>query len=251
MTGANKARPHLASPAGREHPAPPQPRDLIVQKVDVRQAATNDDDVGIENVDDGGQTARRTRDIALQRVGGGVIAAGGARENLGHRAPGARASLVIGSQRRAGEIRLDAPALSAIALRLRCIARVRPGQWSVAPFAGDRVRTDERRTAHDEPAPVPVPRITPNTTAAPAAAPSAASDTAKQFASLAMRTSRARRTDRSSRSGRPISHTELAFLTRPVDGARAPGIPTPTVPRPPARFSSSTVSETMASSVAS
>ena len=62
----------------------------------------------------------------------------------------ARASLVIGGERRTGQIRLDAPALSAIALRLRFIARVRPGQWHVPPFAGDRVRTDQRRTAHND-----------------------------------------------------------------------------------------------------
>ena len=136
--------------------------------------------------------ARRTRDVALQRVGGGAIAAARrARRSRGTECSDARASLVFGGQRRAGEIGLDASAFSAIALRLRLLVRVRPGQWIVAPFAGDArsapVSGSPRTTM---PAPVPVPRITPNTTAAPAAAPSAASDTAKQLASLAMRTSR-------------------------------------------------------------
>jgi hypothetical protein len=108
--------------------------------------------------------------------------------------------------------------------------------------------------------------ITPNTTAAPAAAPSVASEIAKQFASLAIRTGRPSRDERSSRSGRPISQTELAFLTKPVVGEIAPGIPTPTVAvpslarldrerapdgKPRARTSSSITTETIAASVAS
>ena len=126
---------------------------------------------------------------------------------------------MFGRQRRTGEIGLDAAASSAIAVRRRLVFRICPRQWIVAPFAGDRVR--RRRAAAPRttrPAPVPVPRMTPNTTSAPAAAPSAASDIAKQFASLAMRTGRPSTDVRSSRSGRPISQTELAFLTRPVDG---------------------------------
>jgi len=51
------------------------------------------------------------------------------------------------------------------------------------------------------PAPEPVPIITANTSALPAAAPSTASDTARQLASLAMRTSRSSRRARSRSSG--------------------------------------------------
>ena len=73
--------------------------------------------------------------------------------------------------------------------------------------------------------------MTPKTTSAPAAAPSHASDSAKQLASFASRTLRPSTRSRSSRRGRPFSHVELAFFTRPVAGEMAPGMPMPTVPR--------------------
>ena len=93
-----------------------------------------------------------------------------------------------------------------------------------------------RRTT--TPPPVPVPTMTPNTTSAPAAAPSHASDSAKQFASLASRTSRPSARSRSCCRGLPLSHVEFAFFTRPVAGEIAPGIPTPTVPGDPVSASS-------------
>jgi hypothetical protein len=93
--------------------------------------------------------------------------------------------------------------------------------------------------------------MTPNTTSAPAAAPSTASDTARQLASLARRTSRARRPERSAPKGLPLSQVELAFLTSPVAVDTVPGMPTPTVPTPPAMRSSSDTSPTTASTVAS
>ena len=73
------------------------------------------------------------------------------------------------------------------------------------------------------PPPVPVPTMTPKTTSAPAAAPSHASDSAKQFASLASRTGRPSARSRSCWSGRPISHVEFAFFTRPGRGRDGPG----------------------------
>ena len=79
--------------------------------------------------------------------------------------------------------------------------------------------------------------ITPKTTCAPAPAPSLASDSAKQFASLASRTGRPSARSRSCCSGWPMSQVELAFLTSPVAGDTAPGIPTPTVPRSPVALS--------------
>ena len=69
------------------------------------------------------------------------------------------------------------------------------------------------------PPPTPVPRITPNTTRAPCHAPSIASDSAKQLASFASRTSRARRVSRSCCSGLPLSQVEFAFFTRRVPDA--------------------------------
>ena len=90
------------------------------------------------------------------------------------------------------------------------------------------------------PPPTPVPRITPKTTRAPAPAPSTASESAKQFASFSMRTTRPKARSRSSFSGRPMSQVELAFLTRPVSRESAPGMPIPTAPSPISRTSAAT-----------
>jgi hypothetical protein len=101
------------------------------------------------------------------------------------------------------------------------------------------------------PPPTPVPRITPNTTAAPAPAPSTASEIAKQLASLATRTGRPSRSERSASSGWPISQVALAFFTSPVAGERAPGMPTPMQRTGPARCSRPETTSTTAASVAS
>jgi len=99
------------------------------------------------------------------------------------------------------------------------------------------------------PPPVPVPTMTPKTQDAPAAAPSLASESAKQFASFANRIGRSSSADRSSDSAFPFSQVELAFLTRPVAGEIAPGIPTPTLACRPIRDSISRTSCAMLSSV--
>ncbi len=98
---------------------------------------------------------------------------------------------------------------------------------------------------------MPVPRITPNTTSAPAAAPSAASETARQLASLASRTARPSRRSKSAWNGRPLSHVELAFLTRPVAGEIAPGMPSPTVQGAPTAASAAATTDTRRSIVPS
>ncbi len=100
------------------------------------------------------------------------------------------------------------------------------------------------------PPPVPVPTITPKTTRAPAAAPPLASDSAKQLASLANRSGRPMRRERSRSKGWPFSQTEFAFLTRPVAGEMTPGMPIPTVPRSPISRSTSATRPAMARRVA-
>ena len=91
--------------------------------------------------------------------------------------------------------------------------------------------------------------MTPKTTSAPAAAPSVASDSAKQLASLANRTGRSSRRDRSSASGRPFSQVEFEFLISPVAGEIVPGMPTPTVPVAPVACSMSRTRPHTAASV--
>lgn len=120
--------------------------------------------------------------------------------------------------------------------------------WSHSPaIAFGPVST---RPCTTTPPPVPVPRITPNTTGAPAAAPSVASESAKQFASFAIRTGRPSTRARSRSAGWPFRHVELEFLSRPVAGEIASGCPIPTVAFFPASSSSSPItSPRIASSV--
>ena len=51
---------------------------------------------------------------------------------------------------------------------------------------------------------------------------------------------------RSRSKGWPFSQTEFAFLTRPVAGEMAPGMPMPTVPRSPASRSTASTRPAMA-----
>ena len=58
---------HLVMLAAREHPARPQPRQLLVQVCQLRDAAAEHDHVGVEQVDHRGQRARQPRGVAVQR----------------------------------------------------------------------------------------------------------------------------------------------------------------------------------------
>ena len=92
--------------------------------------------------------------------------------------------------------------------------------------------------------------MTPKTQAAPAAAPSLASDNAKQLASFANRSGRSSSAERSWARGWPFSHVEFAFLTSPVAGDSAPGMPMPTLARCPICASISVTRPAIAESVA-
>ena len=138
---------------------------------------------------------------------------------------------------------------SSPALAGRLVLATAAGCVPTHPLSRWRQRSGAHRTTM--PPPVPVPRITPKTTSWPAPAPSVASDSAKQLASFSRRTGLASARARSSRSGRPINQVELAFLTRPVAGEIAPGMPMPTCPRPPAAVSATSTSCLTASTVAS
>ena len=102
------------------------------------------------------------------------------------------------------------------------------GLWPHSPAT--RFRPSDQRPPTTTPAPVPVPRMAAKTVPNPAPAPSAASLSARQFASLAMRTGRPRRAARSVSSRPPFNQVLFAPRTSPVVGERLPGIPTPTVP---------------------
>ena len=72
--------------------------------------------------------------------------------------------------------------------------------------------------------------MTPKTTSAPAAAPSVASETAKQLASLAMRTSRPSRALEIGLERPAEQPGRVGVLDQAGRGDSVPGMPTPTVP---------------------
>ena len=166
--------------------ARPQARHVVVEPVEVGQAAAEHDDVRVEDVDHLRQRSRQPLLVARAASPRTRHRRCGARDDLG-RVEDCRRRLRGRAPGRAGEQRLDAAAPAAIAL----------GGWRArraADCGPTRRRWRWRRRAPGHrttmPPPTPVPRMTPNTTSAPAAAPSVASESAKQLASLAMRTSR-------------------------------------------------------------
>ena len=147
---------------------------------------------GIEDVDHVRQRAREALLVARERRLARRIAGRGA-PRRSPRAASVRAgrAQVIAREARTRQERLDAARAAAEARRARAARR----RAATAADCGPTRRRcafgpSSTRPRTTMPAPTPVPRITPNTTSAPAPAPSIASDSAKQFASLVMRTSR-------------------------------------------------------------
>ena len=160
----------------------------------------------------------------------------GARGDLLGGEPLARRPRMVGLEAGPGHPGLHAARAPAPALRARD-ARRRSAQGSgLWPHSPPMPRGPSiSAPSNTSPPPQPVPRMTPNTERAPAPAPSTASDRAKQLASLASRTGRPSCASRSRRNGWPLSQVELAFCTSPLAGDIEPGMPMPTLPRPPAR----------------
>ena len=129
------------------------------------------------------------------------------------------------------------------------LLRLHPGQRVVAPFARDAVAPLQQRARRTRrPPPMPVPRMTAKTVPNPAPAPSAASLSARQLASLAMRTGRPRRAARSASSRPPFSQVLFAPRTSPVVGRKAAGDADarPSPRSPSSRSAASTSSPTSA-----
>ena len=122
-----------------EHPAPPQRGHLRVQPRQRRQAAPEDDDVRVQQVDHAGQGARQPLRVALQG-GLAVRIARGCPRGDGHGVE--RAAVpggVVAGQGWPAQPRLDALRLAAVASQRSPLARFAPGQRVVAPFAGQPV----------------------------------------------------------------------------------------------------------------
>jgi hypothetical protein len=147
-----------------------------------------------------------------------------------------------------GQPCLDAAVVAAETARARTLVVPRPWQRIVAPLTGNCIGAGENLSGHHDAGPDPG---TPKTTLAPAPAPSTASDSAKQLASLVMRTGRASMAARSRAIGWPLRHTEFDPRSKPVAREIDPGVPTPTVAAPRGRARSRSAASTSAATAAS
>src|SRR5215208_4855866 len=114
-------------------------RKIAVELVDLRQAAADDDHVGIEDVDDMGHGAPEPVDVAPERRARVAVAGAHRGDDLLRleRPPGF--SGVIGCHRRPGQERLDAALPAAVARRAGPLVVARRREGIVAPLAGDAV----------------------------------------------------------------------------------------------------------------
>ena len=199
----------------------------------MRQAAAEHDHVGVEHVD------HRAR---------GRAPAGPRSEPASPRPPDRRAPplddalgafqarrlwrVVVGGEPGPREVASRCSRCGRSSRRAPAARRPRPRQRVVPPLAGDRVRAGEDAAVHDDAAADagargsrrrPRARRPPRRRSPPRARSSWRRSRSARAAP--------RRADRSRSSGWPLSHVEFAFLTRPVAGEIAPGMPTPTLPR--------------------
>ena len=128
-----------------------------IEALHIAHAATDDDDVRIENIDHVGEGLAEQQ---VQPVHGepGDMIMGTGRSNLGERETAFGPGLVPGLQRRAADEGFDAAALAAVALwPLR-------QQDVVPPLPGDAVVTVEDLAVDDDTGPDPSAMMMPNTT---------------------------------------------------------------------------------------
>ena len=122
-----------------------------VEHVQVREPASEDDDVRVENVDDVGERTAEVIDVAREDGTGSRISSGGAHGDLRRRARHPARGAVRLLEGRAGEQRLDAATASAVAGGARRIDGV------VAPLARDVLRAGPHAPFLNDAAPHPRP----------------------------------------------------------------------------------------------
>ena len=225
----------------------------LVEAGDVREAAAEDDHVGVEDVDDARERAghpvlvarERGRRPGVARPGRGGDLVRAARPRPSPRGGRARGPARRGTSRCSRVLPHQQAGPGPLVLR-------GPRERVVAPLAGDRVRPGEDAAVHDDSAA----RAGPDDdaedargTGRRAVARLGEGEAVRVVGEADLAAEDARRGR--SPSGRPRSQVEFAFFTRPVAGEIVPGIPTPTVPRAPSVASTSATRPAIVASVPS
>jgi len=122
-----------------EHVLAPASRHLLVEGIDIRQSAAEDEDFGVENVDDQRQAGRQSLRVAIQGCQRTNFPFGRRTDNLLRRDPVSRHQRVINGQTGARQILLDAPRSTAVTVER--LNRTRFVRWKgiVSPLSPDRV----------------------------------------------------------------------------------------------------------------
>ena len=133
-----------------EHPPRPQPGYRVVPARDVRDAAAEDDHVGIDDVDHVRKRAREPILVARERRFGMRVDVGGGRDGGHVVARPAAMQPIVAQEPGTGQERLDARAAAAKACMPGALGVAGPGQGIVSPLARDAVVAAEHATVDDE-----------------------------------------------------------------------------------------------------
>ncbi len=124
----------------------PQFRHVFIEPFQVGETAAEDDDMGIEDVDDTGQGAGQAGFVTAQGGFGSRVLSGGAVVDLTGGQGFAGVLMMVAAQTGAGEEGFDATVLTAITGRSRPFIGAGPGEGVVTPFAGDGVGAGQQST---------------------------------------------------------------------------------------------------------
>src|SRR5688500_13921307 len=150
MTRWTKAGAYRLVASGGKDPLAPQPRDAIVEPLNVGESSAQHDHIRIEKIDDAGEGARHASFVARQRLCRGGITFSGARHDVARLAGQTGAARVFAFEPGPRQEGLDAAVLPAVARRPWSLLIARPRQRVVAPLPRDRIRPGEDTAVHGD-----------------------------------------------------------------------------------------------------
>jgi hypothetical protein len=125
-------------------------RHLLVQHADLRQPAGEHDDIGVEQVDDRRESARRAVDEACPRGQRGLVSRFRGRDDVRRRQRLSRDASMICGNGWSRDPALDAALLAAVTGRPRQLVGLRPGQRIMPPLAGNEVGARQSTSSYDD-----------------------------------------------------------------------------------------------------